>query len=96
MFTFLSVGPVDLTIGKLILLFKPHFWWLSYTFYHDVGTLDPHDKTAIPTVTQNLFTDQMIGKEVLSVSFEPLDDPTGDTQMNGVLTWGVYIYYLNL
>jgi len=54
-----------------------------------LGTLSPDTKSTIPTVTQNLFTAHTIGKDVLSVSFEPLNHPsTSGTQMNGMLTWG--------
>jgi cathepsin E len=52
---------------------------------------DP-DKIA-PTVTDNLFTDGTISENVLSISFEPITDSDG-TQLNGEMTWGVCIYYL--
>jgi cathepsin E len=58
-----------------------------------VGSLNPDSKTPIPTVTDNLFTQGTISEHQVSVSFEPITDSSG-TQMNGEITWGVYIYYL--
>ena len=90
---FLSLGPVDLTVGKLILLFNLHFRQLSYTFY--VGTLSPDTTSTVPTVTDNLFAHGTISENEIAISFEPITDSSG-TQINGEVTWGVYIYYLKL
>ena len=56
-----------------------------------VDTL-PHDvHSTIPTVMDNLFADGLIAQDMISVSFEPITNSSGK-QMNGELTWGVYIY----
>jgi len=53
------------------------------------NTLNPHTTATIPTVTDNLFKDHTINKHLLSISFEPLNNPSpSGTQMNGKLTWG--------
>ena len=58
-------------------------------FYVDTLTTDIN--STIPTVTDNLYTQGTITKDVLSISFEPITDLSGK-QWNGELTWGVYIY----
>ena len=56
-----------------------------------VDTLSPDVNSTIPTVMDNLFADGLIAQDMISVSFEPITNSSG-TQMNGELTWGVYIY----
>ena len=90
MLTFLSVGPTDLTNGELILFFLPV---ISYALYVDTLTTDT--KALIPTVTDNLYADHKIFENLLSVSFEPITtDNSTAGQINGELTWGVWIYCL--
>ena len=57
-----------------------------------VDTLSPDVNSTIPTVMDNLFAEGLIAQDMISVSFEPITNSSG-TQMNGELTWGVYIYY---
>jgi hypothetical protein len=64
-------------------------WWLSHASY--VGTLLFDEDSLIPTVTDNLFSEGTISAHQVAVSFEPL---TEDNQVNGELTFGVYIFYL--
>ena len=55
------------------------------------GTLSPDVNSTIPTVMDNLFADGLIAQDMISVSFEPITNSSG-RQMNGELTWGVYVY----
>lgn len=55
--------------------------------------MSPDTRSTIQTVTDSLYAERMITEDVLSLSFEPITNSSG-TQMNGELTWGVYIYYL--
>ena len=57
-----------------------------------VDSLSPDVNSTIPTVMDNLFAEGLIAQDMISVSFEPITNSSG-TQMNGELTWGVYIYY---
>ncbi|KAI9452783.1 aspartic peptidase A1 [Lactarius psammicola] len=50
-----------------------------------VGTLSPHTTTAIPTVTDKLFSAGTITSDLVSVSFEPT---TTTSVKNGELTFG--------
>ncbi|KAI0634024.1 acid protease [Trametes polyzona] len=50
-----------------------------------VGTLDPDTRSTIPTVTDNLFSQQVIPQNLVSVSFEPTNVPD---IVNGELTFG--------
>ncbi|KAA1468101.1 acid protease [Dentipellis sp. KUC8613] len=50
-----------------------------------VGTLSPGTSTAIPTVTDNLFSKGTITSNLVAVSFEP---PTSEADTNGELTFG--------
>ena len=77
------IGPVDLTVGMLIIFFAKYSCFLIYS----PGTLSPDTSSAIPTVTDNLFSDGTISANEVSVSFEPITDSSG-TQLNGELTWG--------
>ena len=62
--------------------------YLTRSFF--IGTLSPDTGTTVPTVTDNLFSDGTISEHILSVSFEPITDSSA-TELNGELTWGVYI-----
>jgi len=53
----------------------------------NIGTLSPDTKSAIPTVTDNLYADGTIAEAILAISFEPITNSNG-TQINGELTWG--------
>lgn len=87
LFFFSSLGPVDLTVGELIPSSK-HCSGDCLTFY--VGTLSPDTSSSIPTVTDNLFSSGSIAEHLVSISFEPITDSTGQ-QLNGELSWGVCI-----
>ena len=50
-----------------------------------LGTLSPDTNTLIPTVTDNLFSQQSIPSDIVSVSFEPT---TTTSVKNGELTFG--------
>ena len=50
-----------------------------------VGTLSPDKNSAIPTVTDNLFSQGTIPSDLIAVSFEPT---TTDDSQNGELTFG--------
>jgi len=54
--------------------------------------LSPDTTSTIPTVTDNLFCEHKIAKKELSISFEPITNPSG-TEMNGKLTWGGVDYF---
>ncbi|KAJ7201370.1 family A1 protease [Mycena pura] len=64
---------VDLTLGTLALDF--------------LGIPVPLSKTAIPTVTDNLFSQKTITENVISVSFEP-PTSTAESETNGEITFG--------
>ena len=49
------------------------------------GTLSPHTNTLIPTVTDNLFTQNVIPANEVAVSFNPT---TREEEVNGELTFG--------
>ncbi|KAH8099771.1 acid protease [Cristinia sonorae] len=49
------------------------------------GTLNPDTRTAIPTVTDNLFSQGIISSNLVSVSFEPTNS---ESITNGELTFG--------
>ncbi|CAO3570320.1 unnamed protein product [Mortierella alpina] len=51
------------------------------------GILFPDTKSAIPTVTDNLFAAGAINENEVSLSFEPITDSSG-SQLNGEATWG--------
>jgi hypothetical protein len=56
----------------------------------------PDTTSTIPTVTVNFYTEGTIAENVLSISFEPITNTSVNAiQMNGELTWGLFIYYLN-
>jgi len=50
-----------------------------------LGTLIPNNSDVIPTVTDNLFSQGLIGQKLIAVSFEP---PTSASVTNGELTFG--------
>ena len=53
----------------------------------------PNRNVTIPTITDNLYAMGVIEEDMLSISFEPITNSSGN-EMNGELTWGVYyIYY---
>jgi cathepsin E len=52
-----------------------------------IGILSPDTKSAIPTVTDNLFAAGAINNNDVSLSFEPITDSSG-SQLNGEATWG--------
>ena len=82
-----SIGQVNLTAGKLILSFKPHFD-SCLTFY--VGTLSsPHNADFIPTVSDNLLAAGSISENLVAISLQPFDS------FDGEMTWGLCIYLLN-
>ena len=61
-----------------------------------VDTLTTNINSTIPTVTDNLYAQGTITKDVLSISFEPYTDHSGKQQWNGELTWGVVHLFLKL
>jgi len=50
-----------------------------------VGTLFPHEFSAVPTVTDNLYNWGTISNNVVAISFQPT---TGLSTVNGELSFG--------
>jgi cathepsin E len=50
-----------------------------------LGTLSPDNTSVIPTVTDNLYGQRKIERNLFAVSFEPT---TQDSAINGELTFG--------
>lgn len=50
-----------------------------------VDTLSPASSTLIPTVTDNLFSKQILSLDGVAISFEPA---TVEPEVNGEITWG--------
>ena len=50
-----------------------------------LGTLSPDNTSVIPTVTDNLYGQRKIERNLFAVSFEPT---TPDSAINGELTFG--------
>jgi cathepsin E len=50
-----------------------------------LNTLSPDSTTSIPTVTDNLFAQGIIGQNLVAISFEPT---TSSPVTNGELTFG--------
>ncbi|KAF8330515.1 aspartic peptidase A1 [Amanita rubescens] len=52
-----------------------------------IGTLKPDNTTKVPTITDNAFSQKVIGANEIGVSYEPT---TASGVANGELTWGGY------
>ena len=58
-----------------------------------VGSISSHPTEEIPTVIETLYNDGSVPAEIVSISFEPITGTSGEEE-NGILTWGLYNYYL--
>ena len=62
----IRIGPVGLTTGTLITFLRNYSCFLIYS----PGTLSPDNTTAIPTVTDNAFSQKLVDSNEIGVSFD--------------------------